>query len=137
MSVGSETDIGSLGPVPENFIIAPFVPQTGLLQNVDVFVSHGGLNSTMESLYFGVPLVVVPSIAEQRLTARRIQELGLGVTLDHERLTAEVLRESALTAARDPQIRAQVNTMQRYTRTAGGCGRAAQAITQFAMAGSA
>jgi MGT family glycosyltransferase len=132
MSVGNKIDIVSLSPFPENFVVEPSVPQLELLPNVDVFVSHGGLNSTMESLFFGVPLVVIPSIREQRLTGRRIQELGLGIVLDHENLTPETLRETVRKIARDPEIRARVKRMQHIVRSSGGSHRAVEAIVKFA-----
>jgi len=59
MSVGDQIDLHALEPVPDNFIVQRSVPQTALLPHVDVFITHGGLNSTMESLYYGVPLVVM------------------------------------------------------------------------------
>src|SRR6202008_977217 len=131
MSVGHEINIGSLAPFPENFVVKPSVKQIELLPNVDVFVSHGGLNSTMESLYFGVPLVVIPSIREQRLTARRVQELGLGIALGREELTPENLRECARIAARNSAMRTRVKVMQQLTRAAGGFRRATEALVKF------
>lgn len=135
MSVGNQIDLASLQPFPDNFAVVRSVPQIALLPSVDVFVTHGGLNSTMESLYFGVHLVVVPSIGEQRLTASRVQELGLGIVLDHETLTPESLRRSARAVARDPGIRARVKAMQHKARTAGGFMRATEAIHRFATRG--
>ena len=131
MSVGHEINIGSLGPIPENFVVKPSVKQVELLPNVDVFVSHGGLNSTMESLYFGVPLVVIPSIREQRLTARRVQELRLGIALDREELTPENLRECTRIAAHHSEMRTRVKVMQEVTRAAGGFRRATEALVKF------
>jgi MGT family glycosyltransferase len=66
----------------------PFVPQLEMLQRASMFVTHGGMNSTMEALYYGVPMVVLSQMMEQEMTARRIEELGLGVALDQENLTA-------------------------------------------------
>jgi MGT family glycosyltransferase len=134
MSVGNKIDIGALGPLPENFVVMRNAPQLELLPNVDAFVSHGGLNSTMESLYFGVPLVVVPSIKEQRLTARRVQGMGLGLVLEHGQLTPETLREAVRTVACDQEIRRRVKSMQKLVRSAGGSGRATEAIINFVNA---
>jgi MGT family glycosyltransferase len=128
MSVGDRIDVASLVPFPDNFLVARSVRQTALLPNVDVFVTHGGLNSTMESLYFGVPLVVVPFIREQRLTARRVKELGLGIVLERETLTPGNLRDSVLTVAGDRELGRRVKAMQYLTRTAGGFRRATDAI---------
>ena len=134
MSVGHQIDIRALGPTPASFVVMPSAPQLELLPNVDAFVTHGGLNSTMESLYFGVPLVVIPSIREQRLTARRVQEMGLGLVLDHGGLTPESLREAVRTVARDPEIRSRVKGMQKLVRSTGGSRQATEAIVKFANA---
>ncbi|MDQ1624321.1 MAG: hypothetical protein QOH19_2739 [Actinomycetota bacterium] len=58
-----------------------------VLRHADVFLSHAGMNSTMEALCFGVPLVTFPLRPEQEATARRVEELGLG-----RRLAAEGIR---------------------------------------------
>jgi MGT family glycosyltransferase len=131
MSVGERVDMRSLGPSPKNFHVAVSVPQTALLPHVDVFVTHGGLNSVMESLYFGIPMVVVPSIKEQRLTARRIGELGLGEVLDREILTAQILHRHARSVACDEEIRNRISTMKSLTRSAGGYKRATEFIVRF------
>jgi MGT family glycosyltransferase len=130
MSVGDQIDLAALGPVPGNIVVERFVKQTGLLPSVDVFVTHGGLNSVMESLYFGVPVVVVPGIREQQLTARRVQELGLGVVVQPETLTAEALASATKTMALDPAVKTRVKEMQQLTRAAGGYIRAAEAIIE-------
>ena len=131
MSVVERIDLASLGPIPDNFFVARFVKQTALLANVDVFVTHGGLNSVIEGLYFGVPLVVVPGIREQHVTASRVQELGLGSVLQQESLTAEVLAAVTRKVALDPVVEIHVKEMQRITRATGGFKRAAQAIIEF------
>ena len=47
-------------------LLKPFVPQKELLNdpNVVAFISHGGGNSILEALYFGVPLIGVPLAAD-------------------------------------------------------------------------
>ena len=60
------------------------------------------MNSVMEGLSYGVPLVVIPQISEQRVTARRVQELGLGIAFDREMVTADRLREAVAHVACDP-----------------------------------
>jgi len=132
MSVGKTIDIAALGPIPPHIKVAPSVAQLEILAATDVFISHGGLNSTCESLAFGVPLVVIPSIAEQRLTGRRVQELGLGLVLDHATLTEASLRAAAFTAARDPAMRGRLDAMRDIIEASGGATRAAAALAKHA-----
>lgn len=53
-----------------------------MLQIADVFLTHCGMNSASEALYFGVPLVMFPQTPEQGGVCRRVLELGAGVKLD-------------------------------------------------------
>lgn len=121
-----------LGPVPHNFLVSSYVPQLEILSRAHVFVTHGGMNSTMESLYYGVPMVAVPQMLEQALTARRITELGLGIALEKEAVNVTTLREAVERVANESTFRERVQNMQQITREAGGYQRGADAIMQFA-----
>ncbi len=82
MSVGNLVSIGEFGNLPENISVYSFVDQIAVLKKADVFVSHCGMNSVSEGLYFEVPLVMVPQTTEQKGVAQRVLELGAGVKLD-------------------------------------------------------
>lgn len=131
MSVGDQIDLSMLGPIPAHFVVRRSVPQTALLPHVDVFVTHGGLNSTMEALYYGVPLVVLPTIKEQETTAKRVLDLHLGLVPDRTHLTVEVLRETVRTVYQDESIRRSVHDIKNAIRHAGGYLRATDAIIAF------
>jgi MGT family glycosyltransferase len=131
---GQQIDPAELKDVPANFIVAPHVPQLEVLTRTNVFVSHGGMNSTMESLNAGVPLVVVPQMVEQEVTARRVRELGLGLALKTEELSAEQLRGAVEQVAHDSGFRERVKEMQQQIREAGGYQRATDAIMNYAHA---
>lgn len=77
--------------LPPNFIVRPFVPQLELLRRAAVFICHGGMNSVNESLYFNVPLVMVPQAADHPWIAARVAELGAGVRLAQEVDAAQLL----------------------------------------------
>src|SRR5690606_25045333 len=81
MSVGEKTDLSSLGEIPENITINHSVDQIAVLQRADVFLTHCGMNSVNESLYFGVPMVLFPQHSEQRMVADRVAELDAGIFL--------------------------------------------------------
>ncbi len=87
----------------------------------------------MESLYYGVPMVGVPQMPEQMMTARRIQELGLGTALDAQTLTVELLHTTMKAALSNADYRTNAQAMQQHVRNAGGYKRAADAIMNFAQ----
>jgi UDP:flavonoid glycosyltransferase YjiC (YdhE family) len=84
MTVGHETDPAELGPVPPNVHVARWVPQADVMPHAAVIVCHGGSGTITAAMAGGVPAVVVPMIADQHENARRIVELGAGLTLGAE-----------------------------------------------------
>ena len=82
MSVGNLVSIEDFGELPENISIYSHVDQIAVLEKADVFVSHCGMNSVSESLYFEVPLVMLPQTSEQKGVAERVSQLGAGIKLD-------------------------------------------------------
>jgi len=94
MSIGNRTQVSDLGEIPNNFIVKNYVPQTEVLQYSALFITHGGMNSTHEGLYYGVPLIVIPQSADQPLLAEQVAKIGAGVPLQIRGLTANQLREA-------------------------------------------
>lgn len=80
--------IVSKGPQADRITLAPnmvgeqMVPQTKVIPQVDLVISHGGNNTVTETLHFGKPLIVLPLFWDQYENAQRIDELGFGVRLD-------------------------------------------------------
>lgn len=134
LSIGDHFDAAVLGPLPANTTVASFVPQLDVLPDTTVFVNHGGMNSVMESLFHGVPMVVVPQIPEQVCTARAVSASKLGVAVDPRVSSADVLRDAVTTAARDPAIAENVRAMQQVVRATNGPRDAAAAILSQAGA---
>ena len=81
LSVGNTVSLKDFGALPEHISVHNHVDQIGVLEQADVFVSHCGMNSVSESLYFGVPLVMLPQTPEQNAVAARVLELGAGMKL--------------------------------------------------------
>ncbi len=92
MSVGEFVDLKKLGEIPQNFTIASSVNQIEVLQKADAFISHCGMNSVSEALYYKVPLVLFPQTPEQGGVAYRVNELGAGVYLQED--SPEKIKES-------------------------------------------
>ena len=82
MSVGEDIDFEKLGEIPNNFIVKKYVDQIAVLEVTDVFITHCGMNSVSEALYFEIPLVLFPQTTEQKGVANRVKELGAGKFLE-------------------------------------------------------
>ena len=82
MSVGNLVAIEEFGDLPGNISVLPHADQIAVLQKADVFVSHCGMNSVSESLYYSVPLVMYPQTQEQKGVAERVHQLGAGIKLE-------------------------------------------------------
>ena len=85
----------------------------------------------MESLYYGVPMVVIPQMNEQTANGLRVDELGLGVHLERDNVTAEVLREVIDRVASDTEMATRVRGLAEEMRAVDGPVVAADAIETY------
>jgi MGT family glycosyltransferase len=136
LSAGSMTELATLGPIPPNFIVCNSVPQLQLLKHVDLFITHGGMNSVNEGLYYGVPLVVIPQQMEQLLNARQVAAHRAGLILGERppygRTTSQELRQSVAQALDDGRYRENARRIGDSFRETGGFGLAAEIIANRA-----
>jgi MGT family glycosyltransferase len=132
LSVGRAINIGDLGPVPHNCLVQPFVPQLELLEKVDLFITHGGMNSVNEALNYGVPMIIVPQQIEQALNGRQVARHGAGVVLadspPYGRLDPGLLRRTVDRVLADPAFRLNAERLGRSFHEAGGYQRGASVI---------
>lgn len=132
ISAGRDFPIHKLKEIPENIKIYDIVPQLSVLKQADIFVTHGGMNSVSEAFVHGVPMVVIPFMADQPTNARRIEELGLGRKLDYRLINSELLRNTVLSVMKDDNISDNVSRMQRKMLDApGNRGGAAMIIDYY------
>jgi UDP:flavonoid glycosyltransferase YjiC (YdhE family) len=78
LTVGRRFDASTLGPVPPNVHVEPWIGQARVLNHADLVVCHGGSGTTLAALAAGVPLVMVPLFADQFENSRRIAETRAG-----------------------------------------------------------
>ncbi|GEP39628.1 glycosyl transferase family 1 [Nocardioides psychrotolerans] len=103
VSKGPQADLITLA---DNMVGAQTLPQTKVIPQVDLVITHGGNNTTTEALHFGKPMVLLPLFWDQYDNAQRMDELGFGVRLStygfaDEELTGAIDRVLADTTLRD------------------------------------
>jgi zeaxanthin glucosyltransferase len=93
LSVGRNIDLDDLGPIPSNTLVVSSAPQIELLKRATVCITHAGLNTTLEALAQGVPMVAIPIGYDQPGVAARIAYHGVGEVLELQDLTVARLSE--------------------------------------------
>jgi MGT family glycosyltransferase len=91
LSVGNNLSITDLGLIPANAIVLKRVPQIEVLKRAALCITHAGVNTTLESLSQGVPMVAIPIGFDQPGIAARIAYHGVGEFIEVEELTQERL----------------------------------------------
>lgn len=128
LAAGGDSNIG---PAPRNCIVRPEVPQMEILSRASAFVTHGGMNSVQEALYYSVPMVLAPQAADQFWISARTTELGAGLLLDTSRLEAGAIRTKVTAVLTGAGYAAAAAHIARPLREAGGPTQAADEIQDW------
>lgn len=124
LSMGTNSD--HFDELPENVEVYASVDQMAVLSIADAFITHCGMNSASEGLYFRVPLVLFPQTPEQEAVAKRVEELGAGVRL------ASISEEDILAAVtkvlEEPRYRQEAARISDGFKSCGGAREARQFI---------
>ena len=131
MSIGNRTRIAELGPIPENIFIYSFVPQLEVLKRSTILISHGGMNSVNEGLYYENRLLVIPMDMDQYAVSERVQKLKLGYSLEKNNITAELIWEKVKQLTESTEIESNVKNMSRIMQKAGGVKVASDCLEKF------
>ena len=128
ISMGTNTD--HFEDLPGNIQVYESVDQMAVLSVADAFITHCGMNSASEGLYFGVPLVLFPQTPEQDAVAKRTEELGAGVRLN------SISEEDILTALTkvlcEPQYKDSAIRISESFKACGGAAEAKAFLEQIA-----
>ncbi len=127
MSVGNLIHIDDLGTIPENISVSNFTDQIAVLNKADAFLSHCGMNSVNESLYYQVPLVMYPQTTEQEGVAARVSQLGAGIYL--KKTSPAAIRKSIEQVLEMPSYRESAAAVSEgFKRCSGAVGAADKII---------
>jgi UDP:flavonoid glycosyltransferase YjiC (YdhE family) len=89
------------------------------------------MNSTHEGLYYGVPLIVIPQSADQPIIAGQVANIGAGIQLQMQSLTANQLREAVDHVLSLSSFKKAVANMRESFRKSGGYHQAVDEIFEF------
>lgn len=128
MSIGKKIDINTFKDIPSNFIVKNYVPQLEILKHADIFITHGGMNSINEGLYYELPLVLIPQSVDQPFVANRVAELGAGIVLKKDEITAQILKESVEKIFSDKNYKINSEKIGESLRDGGGYKRGVDEI---------
>ncbi|MDF2540404.1 MAG: macrolide glycosyltransferase [Herbinix sp.] len=131
MSVGKKTDLSALGSIPDNFIVQNYIPQLEVLKHAEVFISHGGLNSVSEALYYGVPILAIPLANDQPMVTKQLTCLGCGIELMPKEVTTDLLREYVRQLLSCENFRQRCNDIRKSFISSGGYKEAARLILNY------
>ena len=130
MSVGEIINTNELGAVPKNFKVEKRVNQIEVLHRVDAFVTHCGMNSVNEALYYQVPLILYPQTSEQGAVAYRVNELGAGMYLKNNK--AESIKSAVYEVIGNNRYKENAKKIAESFYRCGGASAAADKIMKIA-----
>jgi MGT family glycosyltransferase len=118
----------AFGKLPENIAVHSWLPQVAVLKRAALFITHGGLSSIHDGLYFGVPLLLYPQQGEQMFNTLRVVKLGAGLRLSDRNLTAGSLLSLSQRLMTEPQYKKCAERLGQSFRDAGGMKKAVDLI---------
>ena len=117
----------------DNMVGEQTLPQTKVIPLVDLVITHGGNNTTTESLHFGKPMVLLPLFWDQYDNAQRMDELGFGIRLATYEWTPEELDAAVDRLLADAELRERMDAMGARIRERDGLRRGADIIEQVGL----
>ena len=135
IALGGGADPESLPELPGSPIVVGYAPQLELLSKASLTITHAGLNTTLESLSNGVPIIAIPITNDQPGVAARIAWTGTGEVIPLGRVTAEKLQAAITRVLTEDSYKKNALSLQKAIQRAGGEKRAADIIEQVVSTG--
>ena len=133
VTVGRHADPAELGTLQANVHVERWVAQASVMPHAAAMVAHGEAGTTLAALAAGVPLVLLPLFADQPINARRVAELGAGLSLDCGRAGVPRLAAAVDRVLEDPGYRASARRVASEVATLRPVEEAAGDLTAIAQ----
>jgi len=125
----------ALKTLPGNPIVVSYAPQLELLPQAALTITHAGMNTTLECLTHGVPMVAIPVANDQPGIASRIVWSGVGMMIPVKKLTVENLSQAVKQVLNTDSYKENALRLQERIRHSGGVSQAADIIEQVMATG--
>ncbi len=135
IALGGGASPESLPELPGNTIVVGYAPQLELLQKATLTITHAGMNTTLESLSNGVPMVAIPITNDQPAVAARIAWTGTGEVVPLGKVSVEKLQKAIKQVLTEDSYKKNALRLQEAIKQAGGVSRAADIIEQVVSTG--
>jgi zeaxanthin glucosyltransferase len=122
--------------LPGEPLVVGYAPQNALLEKATLTITHAGLNTALDSMAAGVPLVTIPITFEQPAIARRVEWTGSGCCVPLSRAKPHVIRRAVIDVLERDSYRHSAQRMRAAIAAAGGVERAAD-LVEGALASTA
>jgi zeaxanthin glucosyltransferase len=113
-----------------NPIMVAYAPQQQLIDQAALVITHAGLNTALEALSAGVPMVAIPITNDQPGVAARVARVGAGLVVPVKKVTVAKLRSAIEKVLTDKSYRENAQKMQVAIKNSGGVKQAADIIEQ-------
>jgi MGT family glycosyltransferase len=128
ISLGSRGNPEDYDDLPGSPLVVVMPPQLELLKIAEIVITHGGLNTAMEALMEGKPMIAIPIAYDQSAVAARLAWLKVAEVLPANRLSAEKLRLALAKLLSNASYRTAAKELQASLRCTRGLERAANLI---------
>jgi len=135
IALGGGRSPESLPVLPGSPLVVEYAPQLELLQRTTLTITHAGMNTTLESLGNGVPMVAIPIANDQPGVAARIAWTGTGEVVSLKRLSVSKLRQAIERVLTEDSYKKNALRLQEAINRAGGVQTAADIIEQVMATG--
>jgi zeaxanthin glucosyltransferase len=135
ISLGGSADPSALGDLPGAPLVVRSAPQLALLDRAALAITHAGMNTALESLARGVPMVCIPVTGDQPAVAARVAWTGSGLVIPLGRLSARRLRSAATRVLADPSFPRAAGRLRDTIARCGGVRLAADVVERVLATG--
>ncbi len=106
LAIGNQLTPERIGETGSNVVTVAYAPQIELLKRSSLCITHAGLNTVLEALGVGVPLLAIPITNDQPGVAARIAHKEVGLILSQDNLSSSDLPALIMQTVEDSTLRA-------------------------------